>query len=94
MHLFNDILSNNLTVREIRNKVNNIKSGDGHNAFPNHPKAEDIEIKSMENKLKEFLGAEVKIEKKGDAGKIVISFYSPEEIYGLIHKINPNDQNI
>ena len=43
----------------------------------------------LQEKLIELLSAPVKIEKTGSGGKIIITFYSPEEINGLIDKINP-----
>lgn len=92
--LFNDILTNNLTVREVRNRVKQIHFASQPDVkMGGHPDAQELETRNLENKLKEALGAEVKIEKKGEAGKIVISFYSPEEIYGIVKKINPNSDN-
>ncbi len=95
--LFNEIISNNLTVRDVRDRVKKIHLGaqpvEPSGFASGYPSSHDIEIKNLEDKLKEVLGAEVKIESKGDAGKIVINFYSPEEIYGLIHKINPSGDN-
>ena len=88
--LFEEIIANNLTVREVRNRVKRLHIGNAE-PRPGAVVAHDAEIKNLEEKLKAALGTEVKIEKKGDSGKIVISFYSPEEIYGLIHKINPNE---
>lgn len=85
--LFEEIIANNLTVREARIRANKFRN---RQAEARPVSANDMEMKSLEEKLKEVLGAEVKIEKKGEAGKIVITFYSPEEIYGLIHKINPH----
>ena len=41
----------------------------------------------MQEKLMELLGAPVKIEKDGEKGKIVIQFFSPEEIRGIINKL-------
>jgi small nuclear ribonucleoprotein (snRNP)-like protein len=42
----------------------------------------------MEEKLKELLGTPVKIERKDNSGKIIITFYSPEEIEGIIQKLD------
>ncbi len=94
--LFEEITVNNLTVREARIMANKFKN---RQIEAKPISANDMEMKSLEEKLKEVLGAEVKIvagssplgSKKGEAGKIVITFYSPEEIYGLIHKINPHN---
>lgn len=91
-HLFDEIISNNLTVREVRNRVKKIHLGYTNVGAASGAgfSAQDAEFKNLEDKFKEVLGTEVKIEKKGDSGKIVINFYSPEEIYGFLHKIDPN----
>jgi ParB family chromosome partitioning protein len=88
--LFNEILNQNLSVREIRYRINKENpsvpaagSGNGQSTKT------DPEMISMEEKLKELLGAPVKIEKKDNSGKIIITFYSPEEIEGIIQKLNP-----
>jgi ParB family chromosome partitioning protein len=86
--LFKEILSQNLTVREIRSRIN--KTNQGQTAENQAQKSADPEIISMENQLKELLGAPVKIEKKDNSGKIIIDFYSPEEIQGIIQKLNPH----
>jgi hypothetical protein len=57
----------------------------------------DPEIIGLQEKLTELLGAQVKISppaggEKG--GKIIITFYSPEEIQGIIKKLTTeNDDN-
>ena len=100
--LFNEILANNLTVREVNRRVKRIKnSGRAEDQIEKFFGEKDFEIKNLEERLKEFLGTDVKIvvenslsgSRKGESGKIVIAFYSPEEIYGIIHKINPNDRD-
>lgn len=84
--MFKDLLTNNYTVRELRHKIDKHELPKTHKSL--EQKAEEFEMKELESKLKEALGAEVKIQKHGETGKIVITFYSPEEIYGIIHKIH------
>lgn len=89
--MFKDLLANNYTVRELRHKIEKNESGKSHKSL--EQKAEDYEIKDLESKLKEALGTDVKIQKHGETGKIVITFYSSEEIYGIIHKIHPDKES-
>ncbi len=101
--LFNEILANNLTVREVNRRVKRIKnSGRVEDQIEKFFGEKDFEIKNLEERLKEFLGTDVKIivenslsgSRKGESGKIVIAFYSPEEIYGIINKIHPDNNEI
>lgn len=86
--IFNDLLANNLSVRELRGRINkekpqktdDIKTATG---------VVDSETLALEEKLTEILSAPVKIEKTPNGGKIVISFYSEEELRGMIDKFNP-----
>lgn len=88
--MFQEILSRNLTVRQLRQKI---KTSAGR-AETNEEKsflneAEYFELKAIEEQLKEFLNAPVKIHKKERNSDIVISFYSQEEIYNFIAKVMP-----
>lgn len=85
--LFNEILNQNLSVREIRSRVN--KTGQQQTAN-SQQKTIDPETINLEEQLKELLGAPVKIERKDNSGKIIITFYSSEEIQGIIQKLNPH----
>lgn len=90
-NLLDEILNNNLTVRQLRFKIQKVSRGETGGENPVKTlinEAEYFEMKSIEEKLKEFLGTQVKIHKRGEGGEIVISFFSSEEIYGLIDKIN------
>lgn len=101
--LLEDLLNNNLSVRELRGRIKKTSpSSNRQNDFAaGHGmlKAVDPEILNLQEQLTELLGAQVKIEilrqardKKG--GKIIIDFYSPEEIQGIIQKLdNRGGQN-
>jgi ParB family chromosome partitioning protein len=83
--LFDDILSQGMTTRELKLRVDAAKprkerSGTVTAAF-------SPAIRMMEEKLSSDLGTPVKIEKNAGTGKIVISFYSEEELENIVHKI-------
>jgi len=78
-HLFENIFSGGVTVRQLRSRVSRQKTA-GVTA------SADPETLSMQEKLSEALGTPVKVEKNGETGKIIISFYSPEELAGILQK--------
>lgn len=76
------ILSNNLTVRQVEEKAK-------ETSVRSHERksSKDPQMKALENTLVEKLGTKVKISKAGDGGKIVIEFYSQEDLDSLLGKI-------
>ena len=93
--IFNDLVLNNLSVRELRNRirrnpsingespVNGLASGSSQVIRPKN----DPEIVSLEEQLMEILGTKVKVQSEGDGGKLTINFYSKEELQGIIDKL-------
>lgn len=47
----------------------------------------DFDVREKEENLREALGTKVEIEKRGQQGKIVIEFYSNEELENIVSKI-------
>ena len=90
--LFADLLAKSFSVRELKARIKNIHNPSmahaPHAAFAGQHE-DDLEMRDLQNRLKGVLGTDVKIEKRGGGGKIVISFYSPEELYGVVKRINP-----
>ena len=80
--LYEMILTNNLTVRQVEEKTKetSVRSHQRHNNV-------DPQMKALENTLVEALGTKVKISKAGDGGKIVIEYYSQEDLDSLLGKI-------
>lgn len=76
--LFQELISGNLSVRDLKEKIKNEESAG---------QPEDPEKNYLENQLEEVLGAKVKISKNQNKGKIVIKFFSPEELDTIIKKI-------
>ena len=46
------------------------------------------ELKNIENDLRNIIGTKVKIQKKGAGGKIIIEYYSDEELERIVKKIS------
>ena len=87
--IFHDILKNNLSVRELKNRIRKTVE---HPLENDVEKQIDPEVHHFQERLEELLGAPVKIEKNKEGGKIIVSFFSSEEIKGIIGKINLNPE--
>ncbi|MCX6765642.1 MAG: ParB/RepB/Spo0J family partition protein [Candidatus Moranbacteria bacterium] len=81
--LFELIIKQNLTVRQTENKTREI-SVRPHKRILNI----DPQIKELEDKLVGFLGTKVKIAKSGGGGRIIIEYYSEEELNNILNKIS------
>jgi ParB family chromosome partitioning protein len=77
------VLLKGLSVREtekLAKKLNQVKP---------RKKIEEksIHLESLRNDLMQHLGTQVKIWQRGKKGKIIIEFYSPEELEGILERI-------
>ncbi len=81
--LFEMILKNSLTVRQTEEKTKEIsvKTHTRHIAI-------DPEVKRIEDLLAGTLGTKVKLSKAGTGGKIIIDYYSPEELNNILSKVH------
>ena len=89
MEVFEWVLKEPVTVREVENRVREIKK------LPLKPyirtskaKQPDPEIKQVEDDLREKLGTKVRLHKTGDTGKIMIEFYSQEDLQKIIGRLS------
>lgn len=80
--LFELILKSGLTVRQTESKTREI-SVSSHKRTVNA----DPEIKALEDRISEKLSTKVKISRSGKGGKIVIDYYSEEELDNILGKI-------
>lgn len=80
--LYDLIVKNNLTVRQAENKTKEV-------TVKTHIRnvAVDPAIKGIEDELSQTLGTKVKMTKSGGGGKIVIEYYSQEELDNILSKI-------
>jgi ParB family chromosome partitioning protein len=82
---FESLIRDNLSVRELRSRIENRRSASVYRAPA--VEAVDPEISEWEERLREILGTKVRLQKEGAGGKLTISFYSPEELEALISKL-------
>ncbi len=82
--VFADLVSNNLSVRELRNRIQSRR--EAAQPQPEPPRVDPM-LASIEEQLREILGTKVKLQQDGAGGKLTISFYSSEELQGIINKL-------
>lgn len=80
--LFDLIIKNNFTVRQTEDKTREISV-----RMHKRVVARDPEIKKIEEELVAKLGTKVKVSRAGMGGRIIIDYYSKEELDNLIAKI-------
>lgn len=81
--LFEMIIKNNLTVRQVENKAKEVSVKAYRRTVSLDP-----ENKRIEDMLTGALGTKVKLSKSGDGGKIIIDYYSKEELNNILDKIH------
>lgn len=81
--MYEMILRSNLTVRQVEEKAKEVSV----RSYERHTAKVDPETKALENTLIEALGTKVRISKAGDGGKILIEYYSQEDLDSLLGKI-------
>jgi ParB family chromosome partitioning protein len=81
--LYELILKNSWTVRQTEAKTKEISVKPYTRSV-----ATDPEAKRIEDILTGAFGTKVKISKQGDGGKIVVEYYSPEELNNILSKVH------
>ncbi|HEY4514688.1 MAG TPA: ParB/RepB/Spo0J family partition protein [Candidatus Paceibacterota bacterium] len=80
--LFKDVISRRLTVRETERAARHVAT-DKVRKFS----LIDPELAKAEESLSEKLGTKVEIQKRNEGGKILIDFFSPEDLKQLLIKL-------
>ncbi len=83
--MLDDILNSNLSVREIRRRINRAPGEQSTASRPTF--RDDPEVISAKERLEEILGTKVDLKKDGMSGKITINFYSDEEFESILNKL-------
>ena len=84
--LYAEMTEHRMTVREAENRARQIS---GKTLIPRTraSRVGDPQFRMWESRLEEALGTKVKLEKLGERGKIVVEFYSEEELKGILRKL-------
>ncbi len=81
INLFKKILRHNLSVKQTDDEINRL------NKKEKKVKKNNFVDEKKEKELQAILGTKVEIKRNGKAGKLVIDFYSEEELGGIIKRI-------
>lgn len=85
---FNEIVTTNLNSRDSEVRSREILGRPVRKMQPRvGTVAADPEIRLVESRLEEALGTRVSLQKKGEKGKIVVEFFSEEELRGILDKL-------
>ena len=85
--LFEKLVKKNMTVRELENHVRKLK-GDTHISRDSASNgSRDPELMDLSDRLEELLGTKVHVRRDGETGKIIINFYSQEELDAVLGKL-------
>jgi len=76
--LFKDIIARRLTVRDAEAMARRVAI-----ERVRHKELVSPDLMSLEKQLSERLGTRVRIEKKNDGGKLLIDFFSPEDLTAI-----------
>ena len=79
----NRVLAGSLSVRQTEKLVDRLKNP----AKVKAPSSVAVQLKAEEEKLRRKLGTKVSISRKGKRGRIVIEFYSDDELESIISRI-------
>ncbi len=82
--LFGEIISNNISVRDLKQKIANFAQVGQATMVA----AQDPQLLFLKEKLEELLGTKITLQKMGNSGKLIINFYSDDELKVLIDKLN------
>ena len=86
--LFKEIMLRKLTVREAEAIARRI----AYDKVRKKGRALDPQIIEIEEKLSETFGTRVQIERKDNGGKIMIDFFSPEDLQAILKTLNGRQQ--
>lgn len=78
------ILEKDLNVRQTEELVRSLS---GHKPAPAPQPESPPEIKAIEERLRSHLGTKVRLNRRGKGGRVVIHFYSDEELDALVSKL-------
>ncbi|MBI2013330.1 MAG: ParB/RepB/Spo0J family partition protein [Candidatus Colwellbacteria bacterium] len=93
--MFQEILRDNLSVRELKLRVLRSKPESVKNKAPQPVQTPmNPETLAIKEKLEELLGTKVELREEGDRGRITINFYSKEELQSIIDKIIRQNDNL
>jgi ParB family chromosome partitioning protein len=91
--LFYELLSKPLTIRELKAKMKGMEGGESVSVAQGFVQGRmQPRLKLFEDRLSADLGAPVKISQHGESGRIVINYYSKEELEQILQKLRLQEE--
>ncbi len=84
--VFDIIVRDGMTVRQIEDMIREMLDRPKQIKAPRGPS--DPEVEALENELRGKLGTKVRVQRTGQSGKIMIEFFSQEELNSFLDKVN------
>jgi ParB family chromosome partitioning protein len=92
--VFEQLSRKNMTIRELENHIRRIKGRTVNNPSGEfNPLNRNPELMALSDRLEEFLGTKVDVRRDGGNGKIIINFYSQEELDAVLGKLFKQSDN-
>ena len=88
--LFNEMRTANLSVRDAELSAR-ASGGVAARARRGRPRL-DPDSRAIQRELEELFGTRVKFSKRGEHGRIVVEFYSDEELRGILERISKREE--
>ena len=86
MQVYHDILTEKMSVREAETRARQV-GGKILHSRKRPSQVQDPEFREWQNRLEEQFGAKVQLQRMGERGKIVVEFFSEEELRGILGKM-------
>lgn len=83
--VLNSIVANSLSVRQTESLVNKMLAGE--KPAVKRTKRKDPQLLSLESQFRQRLGTKVDIQKKGKGGRVVIHYYSDEDLQTIFEAL-------
>lgn len=90
--LFQRIRASNLSVREAESTARAIGGETVRGRRRGGMRVLDPDSRELQRKLEEAFGTRVSLTKKGDQGKIVVEFYSDEELQRILDRVTKHEE--
>ncbi|MBI4225201.1 MAG: ParB/RepB/Spo0J family partition protein [Candidatus Sungbacteria bacterium] len=87
LQVYHDIISDHMSVRAAEAHARQVGGKTlTPRKRPSHS-VQDPELRDWQNRLQEQLGTKVQLQRMGERGKIVVEFFSEEELRGILSKM-------
>lgn len=87
LQVYRDIISDKMSVRAAETHARHVGGKTlTPRKRPSHS-VQDPELRDWQNRLQEQLGTKVQLQRMGERGKIVVEFFSEEELRGILGKM-------